>query len=123
MNERVKYLTKEDESLTTIQLFDHIQELAGRMYDTNNKLLWPLCVKNALCCKKFDVKTRYIWSSFCYNNGVPFGLMFNYVYRTHRLNDQNAVLDIINSWNTNSMQRMSKMTNLLTYDRFCLSRK
>jgi hypothetical protein len=108
---------------TVDEILEAIIELAGREYDQNNKLLWPLCVKKTVESDHFRVKDRLIWSAFCYNNGVPFGLMVNYVVKGRKLGDDNAIDDILNSWNPEKKVKMAKMSNLMTYDHFCLSRQ
>ena len=80
-----------------------------------------MCVKNSLNKDHLTVKDRFIWSAFCYMNGVPFGLMVSYAVKTKRLRDDNAVDDILNSWTPDRKIKMERMDNLLTYDRYCLT--
>ena len=99
-------------------LWPCILELAGDVQNAEGKIRWPFAVYEILQKKSFANKDRLIWSGFCYQNGIPFGLMVAYAHFRGSLRDEAAVADLLNSWCNQKRALLDSMTNLMTHDRY-----
>ena len=103
---------------TVFTLWPRILELAGDVQNAEGQIRWPFIVYEVLQKISFPNKDRLIWSGFCYQNGIPFGLMVAYAHFRGSLRDEAAYADLLNSWCTQKRRLLDSMTNLMTYDRY-----
>lgn len=95
-------------------LLDHV----GPMYSSSGKLLWPKIALELTRIDHFRCNHRIAWAAFCFLNGVPFGTMVLLAHYSRVLKNEDAYVDILNSWSDKNKPVLSKMVNLLTWDRF-----
>lgn len=99
-------------------LWPRVLDLAGDVVNVEGKIRWPFAVYEILQKNSFANKDRLVWSGFCYQNGVPFGLMVAYAHFRGALRDEAAYADLLNSWCDLKRPLLDSMVNLMTYDRY-----
>ena len=111
------------EGETPQSTWSSIVELVGDIKTPDGRTHWPYTVLEVLEKDHLRMRDRLIWSGFCYQNGVPFGLMIAYPHLCGALRDEAAYMDLMNSWCNDKRALMDSMTNLMTYDRFMLTER
>ena len=120
--ERRKRLILQDVQGDTAQsMWQSITDLAGDVRTSDGRVRWPYAVVELLSKKHLCMRDRLIWSGFCYQNGVPFGLMISYPHACRTLRDEAAYFDLMNSWCSAKRSMLDSMVNLMTYDRYVAS--
>lgn len=99
--------------------WERLLEQVGPTHSVDGRLLWPRAAYEVAQMDHLRCAQRIIWAAFCFHNGVPFGLMILTAHYSGVLKNDDAYLDLMNSWSDAGKERMAKMTNLLTYDRYC----
>lgn len=119
LHTRLQAISEYMNNCSCYECFQTIQELAGPLVDrSTGKVLWPLRVKSAINKHHFKCADRITWAAFCYLNSVPFSYMVYYAHSRKVLKDDQAYMDLMNSWCPNKIPTLESMTNLYTYDRF-----
>ena len=98
-----------------------VSESAGPMWAADGRLLWPKVAFKVYSLNHLRWPDRIVWSAFCYHNSVPFGVMILVAHLSGVLKNDDAYVDLLNSWSDSRRSALDRMSNLQTYDRYISS--
>ena len=109
-----RYIDKD----TSITVMESIIALVGKKYsDDGLYCRWPYAVIRLIEKDAMDDIDVILWSAFCYHNDIPFGMMIAYPHHRGMLPDENAYMQLMNTWVDDNVDRMRSMATMIIVDK------